>query len=285
MPGPTFALAFAGLSDIYVPLASWGELSSREALPRARAAAERALEIDEELCEAHTSLGNVLYGLWDMAGAEVALQRSIVLNPNYPTAHNRYAQVLVSLKRFDEAMIEIGLAQQLDPLSAIINTAIGAPYFYARQYDRAIEHYRKVLELDPDFVPALFSLGSALSQKGLFKEAILTARKVVEITGSHPLMSVHLANMYAAAGRRDQALRELDALLSSGRREVLPYTLSLVYARLGDCDRAMALLEEAYEQHSTHLHDLSIDPEFDTLRSDPRFIDLLQRVGLAPRPA
>jgi TolB-like protein/Flp pilus assembly protein TadD len=279
---PTFALAFAGLSDTYVPLASWGEQSSGEALPRARAAAERALEIDEDLCEAHTSLGNVLYGLWDLAGAEIALRRAIELNPNYPTAHNRYAQVLTSLMRFDQALVEIGRAQQLDPLSAIINTAVGAPYFYARQYDRAIQQYRKVFELDPDFVPALFSLGSALSQQGMFEESLGTARRVVELTGNHPLMSAHLANMYAAAGRRDEALAEIDSLVSGGRREVLPYALSLVYARLGDRDWAMSLLDEAYRERSTHLHDLMIDPEFDLLRSDPRFKDLLRQVGLTP---
>ncbi|MDT5261926.1 MAG: hypothetical protein QOC61_930 [Acidobacteriota bacterium] len=277
---PTFALAFAGLSDTYVPLASWGE-QPREALSRARAAAEQALEIDDSLCEAHASLGNVLFGLWDLGGAEVALKRAIELNPNYATAHNRYAQVLVSLRRFDEAIAAVGRAQQLDPLSAMINTAVGAPYFYARQYERAVEQYRKVLELDPDFVPALFSIGSALSQQGFFEEAIVAARKAVGLTDGHPLIVAHLANMYAAAGRRDEALQELGGLLSDGRG-VLPYTLALVYARLGECDRAMGYLEEAFEQHNTHLHDLNIDPEFDPLRSDPRFMALVERVGLTP---
>jgi TolB-like protein/Flp pilus assembly protein TadD len=278
---PTFALAFAGLSDTYVLLASWGEEAPRETLPRARAAAERALEIDEGLCEAHTSLGNVLYGLWDLVGAEAALQRAIELNPNYATAHNRLAQVLVSLKRFDEAIAEMKRALELDPLSAMINTAVGTPYFYARQYDQAIEQYRKVLELDPDFVPALFSIGSALSHKGMFDEAITMTCKAVEITSGHPLMVAALAGIYGAAGRRDEALKELDALTLGGR-EVLPYALSLAYARLGDKDRALALLEEAFEERNTHLHDLNIDPEFDPLRSDPRFIDLVRRVGLTP---
>jgi DNA-binding winged helix-turn-helix (wHTH) protein/Flp pilus assembly protein TadD len=278
---PTFALAFAGLSDTYVLLASWGEESPCETLPRARAAAERALEIDEGLCEAHASLGNVLYGLWDLVGAEIALQRAIELNPNYATAHNRLAQVLVSLKRFDEAIVEMKRALELDPLSAMINTAVGTPYFYARQYDQAIEQYRKVLELDPDFVPALFSIGSALSHTGMFDEAITMTRKAVEITSGHPLMVAALAGIYGAAGRRDEALKEL-AALTLGGREALPYALSLAYARLGDKDRALALLEEAFEQRNTHLHDLNIDPEFDPLRSDPRFIDLVRRVGLMP---
>lgn len=276
---PTYALAFAGLSDTYVLLASWGEQTPCEALPRARVAAERALEIDEELCEGHASLGNVLYGTWDLSGAEAELKRAIELNPNYATAHNRYAQVLVSCKRFDEAISEMERAQQLDPLSAMVNTAVGSPYFYARQYERAIEQYRKVLELDPDFVPALFSLASALSQKGFFEEAIEAARKAVEITKRHPLLVAHLANMYAAAGRRGEALKELDELLSGGRA-VLPYALALVYVRLGDCDRALELLEEAFESRNTHLHDLNIDPEFEPLRCDPRFISLVRRVGL-----
>ena len=278
---PTFALAFAGLSDTYVLLASWGEETPRETLPRARAAAERALEIDDGLCEAHASLGNVLYGLWDLAGAEAALQRSIELNPNYATAHNRLAQVLVSLKRFEEASAEMKRALELDPLSAMINTAVGTPHFYARQYDQAIEQYRKVLELDPDFVPALFSLGSALSHTGMFDEAITMTRKAVEITSGHPLMVAALAGVYGAAGRQEEALKELDALTLGGR-EALPYALSLAYARLGDKDRALAFLEEAFKERNTHLHDLNIDPEFDTLRSDTRFIDLVRRVGLTP---
>jgi TolB-like protein/DNA-binding winged helix-turn-helix (wHTH) protein/Flp pilus assembly protein TadD len=278
---PAYALAFAGLSDTYVLLASWGEQTPREALPRARAAAERALEIDEELSEAHASLGNVLYGMWDLGGAEAALRRAIELNPNYATARNRYAQVLVSLRRFDEAIAEMGRAQQLDPLSAMVNTAVGSPYFYARQYDRAVGQYRKVLELEPDFVPALFSLSSALSQQGSFGEAIEAAQKAAEVTGRHPLIVAHLANMYAAAGRRDEALKELGALVSEGRA-ALPYALSLVYARLGDRERAIGLLEEAFESRNTHLHDLNIDPEFEPLRRDPRFISLVRRVGLEP---
>jgi TolB-like protein/DNA-binding winged helix-turn-helix (wHTH) protein/Flp pilus assembly protein TadD len=281
---PTYALAYAGLSDTYVLLASWGEQSPREALPRARAAAAKSLEIDEELCEGHASLGNVLYGMWDLAGAEAALKRAIELNPNYATAHNRYAQVLVSLRRFDEAIAEMERAHELDPLSAMVNTAIGSPYFYAGQYDRAVKQYRQVLELEPDFVPALFSLSSALSQMGCFDEALEAARKVVEITGRHPLLIAHLANMYAAAGLREEAFKELDELLS-GDRPPLPYALSLVYARLGDSDRAIALLEEAYEMRNTHLHDLNIDPEFELLRSDQRFTSLARRVGLDPYTA
>jgi TolB-like protein/Flp pilus assembly protein TadD len=276
---PTYALAFAGLSDTYVLLASWGEQPPLEALPRARAAAGRALEIDEELSEAHASLGNVLYGMWDLAGAEASLRRSIELNPNYATAHNRYAQVLVSLRRFDEAEAEMARAQRLDPLSPMVNTAVGTPHFYAGRYDRAIEQYRKVLEMDPDFVPALFSLASALSQKGSFEEAVEAARRAAEITQRHPLMVAHLANMYAAAGQRAEALGELDELLSSGRA-ALPYALALVYARLRDIDRALELLEEAFELRNTHLHDLNIDPEFGPFRRDRRFISLVRRVGL-----
>ena len=143
--------------------------------------------------------------------------------------------------------------------------------------------HEKVLELDPDFVPALFSLASALSQMGFFDEAIESARKAAEITNRHQLLVAHLANMYAAAGRRAEAYKELDELLSGGRA-ALPYALSLVYIRLGDCDRALELLEEAFESRNTHLHDLNIDPEFEPLRCDPRFISLVRRVGLDPYP-
>ena len=276
---PAYALAYSGLSDTYAMLSSWGEPSPREGMPLARAAAARALEIDPELSEAHASLGNVLYLMWDYAGGEAAIRRAIELNPNYATAHNRYAQLLVSQERFDEATAAIRRAQELDPLSAMVNTAVAGPYFYARQYERAIAQYRNALELDPDFIPALFTMANALSQQGAFAEALAVSRRAVELSGRHPLIVAGLAGILASAGRRDEALRELDAMLAGGG-PVLPYSLATVHARLGDAERALACLEQAYEERSTHLNDLNIDPEFDSLRPDPRFRDLVRRVGL-----
>jgi DNA-binding winged helix-turn-helix (wHTH) protein/TolB-like protein/Tfp pilus assembly protein PilF len=279
---PAYALAYTGLSDTYALLASWGEPPPREAMPLARAAAERALEIDAELSEAHASLGNVLYQLWDFAGAEAALRRAIGLNPNYATAHNRYAQLLVSLERFAEAEVSIRRAQEIDPLSPMVTTAVAGPYFYSGRYDEAVAQYRRALELEPDFLPALFSMANALSQQGRFEEALATSRRAVGLSHRHPLIVAGLAGILASAGLREEALVELDWLLG-GAVAVLPYSLATVCVRLGDAERALAYLERAYEERNTHLNDLNVDPEFAPLREHPRFRELARRVGLPER--
>jgi TolB-like protein/Flp pilus assembly protein TadD len=280
---PAFALAFAGLSDAQALLAVWGEESPRTCFPRARAAAERALEIDDELPEAHTALGYVLYFYeWDFRGAEREFLRAIKLNPSYAAAHNRYAQMLVSLERFAEAEAEMKAALELDPLSPMVNTAFGGPALYSRQYDAAIEHYRKVLELEPDFVPALFALSVALTQTGRHDESIATARHAAGVSGRHPIIVALLATACAAAGWREEAERLLEELLT-GERRTPSYSLATVYARLGDAEGALACLERAFEEHVSHVADLNIEPEFDPIRADPRFRKLVRRVGLDTR--
>ena len=274
-----YALAYSGLSDTYAMLASWGEPPPREVMPLARAAAERALEIDPELSEAHASLGNVLYSLWHFYESEAALRRAIELNPNYATAHNRYAQLLVSLERFAEAEREIVRAHELDPLSPMVTTAVAGPYLYSGRYEEAVAQYGRALELDPDFIPALFSLANALAQLGRHAEALAASARAVAVSGRHPLIVAAHAGLLATAGRVEEARRELDALLSSGAA-VLPFSLATVYARLGDDERALACLERAYEERNTHLNDLNIELEFAPLRRDPRFRDLARRVGL-----
>ena len=276
---PAYALAYTGLSDTYAMLASWGEPPPREAMPLARAAAERALEIDPELSEAHASLGNVLYFQWDCAGAERALRRAIELNPHYATAHNRHAQLLVSLERFAEAEAAVRRAQELDPLSPMVTTAVAGPYLYAGRFEEAVAQYRKALELDPDFIPALFSAANALAQLGRFEEALASSRRAVEVSGRHPLIVAGHAGVLATAGREAEARRELDDLLASGA-PVLPYSLATVYARLGDAERTLACLEEAFAERNTHLNDLNVELEFAPFRDDPRFRDLARRVGL-----
>jgi DNA-binding winged helix-turn-helix (wHTH) protein/TolB-like protein/Tfp pilus assembly protein PilF len=276
---PAYALAYSGLSDTYAMLASWGEPPPREGMPLARAAAERALEIDPELSEAHASLGNVLYFLWDCAGAERSLRRAIELNPNYATAHNRYAQLLVSLERFEEAEREIGRAHALDPLSPMVTAAVAGPYLYSGRFEEAAAQCRKALELDPDFIPALFSLANALSHLGRFDEALAASARAVEASARHPLIVTAHAGTLASAGRHEEARRELDELLATGA-PVLPYSLATVHARLGDRERALECLERACDELNTHLNDLNIELEFAPLRDDPRFRDLVRRVGL-----
>jgi DNA-binding winged helix-turn-helix (wHTH) protein/Tfp pilus assembly protein PilF len=281
---PTYALAYVGLADTYNILPVWGEVSSRESLPRAKAAARRALELDETLAEAHASLGYAIAHYdWDWAEAERAYRRALELKPNYATAHQWYAKLLVALERFDEANAEMRQAQNQDPLSLIVNTAVGGPYYYSRQYDAAIEQFRKVLDLDPNFIPALYSLGRAYLCKQMYDEAIAAHRKVLELSDEHPFSLAGLSATYAAAGRREEAQSLLDRLLEiSKQRHVLTFGLAIIYASLNNVDEAFRWLEIAYEERSGHLADLNIEPFFDHLRTDPRFTDLLSRLGLSP---
>ncbi len=279
---PTYALAYVGLADTYNILPVWGEVTSKESCPRAKAAAMRALESDPTLAEAHASLGYaIIHYDWDFALAESSYRRALELNPNYATAHQWYAKLLVALERFDEAIAEMKLAQELDPLSLMVNTAAGGPYLYSGQYELAIEQFRKVLDLDPNFVPALYSIGLAYTWKGMFDEAIAMNQKVLSLSGEHPFALAGLAATCAAAGRRAEAVEMVNRLLEISRRQhILTYGLATVYASLGEADEAFKWLELSYQERDGHLIDLNIEPFFESLRADARFTDLLMRVGL-----
>ena len=279
---PTYALAFAGLADTYNILPVWGEATGKEYCPRAKAAARRALKLDETLAEAHASLGYAISHLdWDFAEAENSYRRALELNPNYATAHQWYAKLLVALERTDEAIAQMKLAQELDPLSLMVNTAVGGPYLYSGQYDLALEQFRKVLDLDPDFVPAIYSIGVCYTWKQMHEEAIAAHQKVLALSGEHPFSLAGLAATYAVAGRRAEAQSTLDRLLEISRqRHVLTYGLAVIYASLGEIDKAFEWLEICYEERDGHLIDLKIEPFFAPLRQDPRYTDLLRRIGL-----
>lgn len=279
---PTYALAYAGLADTYNSLPIWGEVTSKESCPRAKVAATRALELDETLSEAHASLGYAITHYdWDFALAEKSYRRALELNPNYAMAHQWLAKLMVALERFDDANAEMKLAQQLDPLSLMVNTAVGGPYLYSGQYDRAMEQFGKVLDLDPNFVPALYSIGFCYSLKGMHDEAIAAYKKILDLSGEHPIAMAGLAAAYAVAGRRAEARKVLDRLLEiSSRRHVLTYGLAVVYATLGDKDSAFHWLEISCEERDGHLVDLKVEPFFANLRDDARYLDLLGRVGL-----
>ncbi|MBA3321311.1 MAG: tetratricopeptide repeat protein [Pyrinomonadaceae bacterium] len=280
---PTYALAYTGLADAYSLLGKSDGLAPREAFPRAEAAARKALEIDDQLAEAHASLAGVEYLYdWNWQKAEVSFKRAIELNPHYATAHHWYGCLLVSLERFDEAVREMKSAQELDPLSPIINAAVALPCLYSRQYDHAIKQYRKTLDFEPNFIPAHWGLGLAYAQLGLYEEAIAEHQKAVGPTGAHTWRAALLAATYAVAGQREKARQVLDELQALPKRDSpTTYYLAAAYARLNDKDRAFAWLEHAYRKRTAQIADLRVEPEFDNLRSDPRFADLLQRVGLA----
>lgn len=283
---PNYALAYAGLADCYLLLGIgfYGVLPPREAMPKAKGAARKALEIDDTLAEAHTSLAHAIMNFdWDWSGAEREYMRGIELNPNYPTAHQFYAVYLMQMARFDEAVLEQRRAQDLDPLSLSINASLGLLSLYARQHDQAIDQFRKTLEMDHNFPLAHLGLGEAYEQKGMYDEAVAEFQAAIALSGGSPVMVAALGHAYAISDRRGEAQKVLDELKElSKRRYVAPFDVAMVYAGLGEKDQAFEWLQRAYEERDDWLTFLKVEPRADTLRSDPRFQDLLQRVGLAP---
>jgi tetratricopeptide (TPR) repeat protein len=243
----------------------------------------KALELDDLLAEAHTSLAFVKFRYdWDWPGAEKESQVAIELNPGYALARTGYGVFLMLMGRFDEAMIELLLAQQLDPLSLWMNVSFGMNLYLARRCDQAIEHYQKTLEIDPDFFSAHYALGRAYALKGNFAGAIAELEKACSLDNSTTMFG-SLGYAYAASGKRDKALKILNKLKQlSGQHYVSPYTQALIYAGLGENDRAFEWLEKAYEDRNDFLVWLKVDPELDRLRADSRFTDLLRRIGFSP---
>jgi DNA-binding winged helix-turn-helix (wHTH) protein/TolB-like protein len=279
---PNYALAYSGLADCYLFRAE--QLPPKEAMQKAKDAAVKALEIDNSLAEAHTSLAKVQqFYDWQWAEAEESFKRAITLNPNYQTAHHWYAQYLMDLGREAEAFTEINRARELDPYSLIINTDVGSLFQDARQYDQAIAAYRKVIEMDANFARAHFELGRALEQKGLYEEALKEIQRAIELSEPTPRMLASLGYIYAVSGHQAKA-QEMIATLNQRAKQtyVSPYHLAMIYAGLARKDEALTLLEQAYEGRFGLLVYLKIEPRFDNLREEPRFKDLLRRVGLTP---
>jgi len=282
---PNFALAYSGLADAYDLLAApdaSGAMPANEAMPKAKAAALKALEIDGALAEPHVSLAHVKYYYdRDWAGAEREYKRAIELNPNYPTAHQWYAVFLMSAGRFDEALTEARRARELEPLSLPINMTLGWVLLTARQYDRSIEQLRKTLEMDPNFILTHHRLGLVYEQMGKYDEAIAEFRQVRNLSAGKPLGVATLAHAYALSGRRAEAQKTLAELQKiSEQHYVSPASIAIIYAALGDKDQAFAWLEKADKERDGVLARLRVDSRFDSLRSDPRFSDLAKRVGL-----
>jgi TolB-like protein/Tfp pilus assembly protein PilF len=281
---PTYALAYAGLADAYVLSSFLSTDSPQEAFAKAKAAAKKALELDETLAEAHTSLASALslYD-WNFPESNREFQRAIELNPNYATAHHWYGGTnLAALGRVDEAIAEMKRAQELDPLSLIINADLGEAYFEARQYDRSIEQLRKTVEMDQSFYYAHYHLGMAYEMKGSLSDAITEYYKARQLDDD-PRVLAFLGHAFAASGKRDDALKTLEQLKEISRqRYVQAYSFAIIYAGLGEKDKAFQWLERSYQEHAPRMIRLKVDPFLDNLRSDPRFDDLLRRIGLSP---
>jgi TolB-like protein/DNA-binding winged helix-turn-helix (wHTH) protein/Flp pilus assembly protein TadD len=279
---PNYAQAYSGLADTYALLGDWqyAVMTAKEALPKAKAAAIKALELDSSLGEAHNSLAFCLDGFdWDLDSAGKEFRRAIELNPGYATAHHWYAWHLALLHRYDEAIAEMRKAESLDPLSLIINADLAELLLLAHSYDESILQSRKTIEMDPNFALAHNQLAQAYLQEQKYDEAVAELQKAVQLSGGSPTCIANLARAYVASGKRSEAVKLLRDLK---KRSSPSYShgseIAVVYASLGDTDQAMNWLEKGYEERFNP--GVLLRPGFDPLRSDPRFEDLVRRVGL-----
>ena len=275
---PKYGLAYAGLADSYTLLSAYGAGSPQESFPLAKTAAQKALELDDTLAEAHTSLGQILlfYDL-DLVGSSKEFERAIALNPNYATAHHWYGVgPPLAVSEFDRAIAELRRAQQLDPLSLIINADLGVAFTTAQRYDEAITQLRKTIEMDPRFYYAHWNLGVALELKGELREALAEYKKAAELDDD-PIVLGLIAHAYAKLGERDQALKLLAELQQVAAHRYVPFsTFAGIYMALGEKDKAIDYLERAYRDRA--LSNIKVDPMLDPLRGDPRFEALVAKI-------
>ena len=289
---PAYALAYAGLANVYVISSPYGIFAPKDCFPRAKAAATKALELDDTLAEAHATLGYEKTAFeHDWSGAEKEFRQAIERSPGYANAHYFYGIVyLVAVGRMDEAIAEVKKALELDPLSLIINTNLGYTYYYARQYDKALEQYRKTVEMDPNFGGGLhYKLAAVYEQLAKYEEAIPEHQKNFAIRlGSSAeaaaAMAAELRKAYLQSGPKGYWQKRLELAIQMRRRSPEPYQSAMdlagLYSRFGDKDKAFEWLEKAYLDVDEDLTTLKVEPDFDPLRSDPRFQDLLRRIGL-----
>jgi TolB-like protein/Tfp pilus assembly protein PilF len=281
---PNYALAYAGLAEAYRGFATGGEKPATEFAPQAKAAAQKAIELDDTLAAAHAILGFIIFWYdWDWNAAENEFKRAFELDPNNADAHAFYAHMLSNLGRHAEGLAEIKRATELDPLNARDSALGGQFLIHAGRTDEALASLRKTFELDPDFWLAHLFAASAYSEKGMFDEAIAEARKAYELSGvsSQPLAFEGYA--LARSGKQAQARAVLAALLQSSTRDyVSPYSIAMIYNGLDERDKTLAWLERGYAQRDHKMVFLKVEPKWNNLRDDPRFQDLLRRVGLMP---
>jgi serine/threonine protein kinase/tetratricopeptide (TPR) repeat protein len=279
---PNYALAYVGLADAYLVLPLYGRMAPSVAASRTKEALTRALEIDRDLAEAHASLGLMKEDFeWDWAGAEKEYRRAIELNSNYATSHHWYAWFLCEMKRNDEAIKESSLAQKLDPLSPIINNLVAFTLMTAGKYGSAVQQWNRTLELEPTFPESHFLLSKAYWTKGLYPEAISEAQKAASYSGHTPRYVAGIGYALAAAGKRAEAHDIIDELARSSKSgNVSPSYIAGIYSTLGERDQAFEWLGKAYQVRDDQLTRIMIDPVFGSIRTDPRYADLLRRMGL-----
>ncbi|HEX2640054.1 MAG TPA: tetratricopeptide repeat protein [Pyrinomonadaceae bacterium] len=280
---PSFALAYVGVAEAYNSMAKDPDVAPKDAVPFAKSAATKALEIDASLAEAHMAFGDALaiYD-WNWPEAERELKKAIELDPNVSYIHLVYSgSYLGPVGRLDEAVAEAQRAVELEPLSLINNSVLTSSYIYARQYDKAIEQGRKAYELDREFPLARHWLGMAYIATGRFDEAVAVCREASQDSPSWPLSVIALGHAYAKMGKRAEAEQQIAQLRDLAKtRYVRPYYIASIYAALGDKVKAFAELERSYQERDAYLGRINGDPFMDPLRDDPRFKDLLKRLGL-----
>ena len=283
---PTYALAYVGLADCYIVSEEYSGTPASETIPKAKAFAQRALQLDGSLPEAHTSLAFAYHQLWQWEEAEAEFKHSIELDPNYATAHHWYSLHLNDTGRFDEALTEIKRAQQLDPVSVIITLNLAQAYLNHGDFDSAIEQSKRLVDLDPNFPRGRETLAMVYLEQGHYAEAIAQLQQAVDLSARRdrrPLRTLGYA--YAISGRRAEALAILKGLQERYEgREASPIDVACIYAGLGDKDQAFAWLEKAFQDHSSRLGRTRWETGFESLRSDPRYADLMRRMGV-PSPA
>jgi tetratricopeptide (TPR) repeat protein len=279
---PGYAKAYSGLADSYALMGDWeyGLLSPRDAFPRAKAAAIKALALDDKLSEAHTSLAFILdlYD-WGWASAEKEYKRALALSPGYATAHHWYAWHLMVMGRYGEGIAELKKAENLDPLSLIISADLADALCIARRYDESMQQSQKSIAMDPYFAVAHYQLGQVLVQKHRYDEAIAEFRRAIELSGGNTTVESNLANVYAVSGRKKEAMKMVKELESRQNQDASTESnIALIYVGLGDNARAMVWLTKAYQAKFNP--SILLRPVFDPIRPDPRFQDLLRRIGL-----
>ncbi len=280
---PLYAPAYAGIADYYSALPFYSNFRPNDVFPRAKGAAQKALELDPNLSEAHAALAYVtVFYDWDWTESEKGFKRALELRPGDAQTLHRYSRVLSSLGRHEEALAQIRRAQELDPLELVLHANVGVIHYFARQYDQSLEQLRLTHELDPKFVVAHWGLGLVYTEQGKYAEAIEELEKTRELAPRSTNIAASLGYVYAKAGRPSDARRILEHLLKTAKEKYISaYLIALVYAGLGDKDRAFEWLQKAYDERSTLLCYLKMDPRLDALRTDPRFESMLQRIRLA----
>jgi TolB-like protein/DNA-binding winged helix-turn-helix (wHTH) protein/Tfp pilus assembly protein PilF len=281
---PHYALAYAGLADCYSIIGSAivGTVPSYEVAPKAKAAALKALELDDTLAEAQTSLATVRFNYdWDWAAAATGFRRAIELNPSYATAYQRYSLYLMATGRTQESLMQMNRARDLDPMSISMNFSLGWRLYMARQYEQAIEQLRNTLDMDPNFALARMVLGQAYEQKGSYQQAIAELQKAASTSHDSPMMLGALGHAYGASGNRSEAEKILNQLMDLSKKQyVSPFYMAIVYVGLTENDKAVDWLERAYRDRSNAIVFSKVDPQLDPLRSTPRFQSLLHRLAL-----